>query len=122
MSPEIAAVSFPFAAADLVALPPKSVTTARLSRSRALAAAHHFSHTANTSRLKKCTRSGHRPKLGTRSSRCRFDITDATLLAGRRGCPLAFVCVDMARRDSDGMCTEMCGLVRAHLAYRHRQS
>jgi hypothetical protein len=43
-------------------------------------------------------------------------MTDARLLNGRRGCPLALVCVETVRREDVGMCTEMCGLLSAHLS------
>lgn len=48
---------------------PKSVTTVKLSRNGSIAVLHHFFHVSWASGAKKWSLSGHRAKLGTRSSR-----------------------------------------------------
>jgi hypothetical protein len=46
-----------------------------------------------------------------------LDTTEATLFCGRRGLPPRLDCVETARRDDEGMCTDMCGLLSAHLRW-----
>lgn len=41
---------------------------------------------------------------------------DLMLFDGRFGMPFFFLCVEMLRRDSSGICKERCGFVNAHLA------